>query len=148
MIRDPYRGYNFKFEINGTVQGHFVAIDQLGIRIERLLYRAGGEHAHVRSVPGRAEYTPVTLRYGVTDSTHMMQWLYKAVDGTVQRLNVSIALLDDAGAREVRRWNLIDAWPCEWRGAHLDALGNELAIEALTLAYDRLELDDAAAPVA
>ena len=71
----------------------------------------------------------------------MLQWLFAAVDGRVVRQNVSIAMLDDAGTDEVRRWNLLGAWPCEWNGAPLDALGNELAIESLTLAYDRLELD-------
>ena len=52
--QDPYRAYNFKFEINGTVQGHFVRIDDLGFKLERILYRAGGEHAQVRSIPGHA----------------------------------------------------------------------------------------------
>ncbi|MBO1031926.1 phage tail protein [Tessaracoccus sp. SD287] len=146
--QDPYRAYNFKFEINGTVQGHFVKVEGLGFKLERILYRAGGEHAEVRSVPGRVEYKPVTLRYGLTDSTELLTWLFAAVEGRVQRQNVSIAMLDDSGSREVRRWNLIAAWPCEWDGAPLDALGNELAIESLTLAYDRLELDGAAAPVA
>ena len=148
VVQDPYRAYNFKFEINGTVQGHFVKVEGLGFKLERILYRAGGEHAQVRSIPGRVEYNPVTLRYGLTDSTEMLQWLFAAVDGRGQRQNVSIAMLDDSGSREVRRWNLIAAWPCEWNGAPLDALGSELAIESLTLAYDRLELDDASAPVA
>ena len=148
VVQDPYRAYNFKFEINGTVQGHFVKVEGLGFKLERILYRAGGEHSQVRSIPGRVEYNPVTLRYGLTDSTEMLQWLFAAVDGRVQRQNVSIAMLDDSGSREVRRWNLIAAWPCEWNGAPLDALGSELAIESLTLAYDRLELDDASAPVA
>jgi phage tail-like protein len=57
-------------------------------------------------------------------------------------------MLDDSASTEVRRWNLIGAWPCEWFGAPLNALGNDLAIETLSLAYDRLELDDARAPVA
>lgn len=148
VVQDPYRAYNFKFEINGTVQGHFVKVEGLGFKLERILYRAGGEHSQVRSIPGRVEYNPVTLRYGLTDSTEMLQWLFAAVDGRVQRQNVSIAMLDDSGSREVRRWNLIAAWPCEWNGAPLDALGSELAIESLTLAYDRLELDNASAPVA
>lgn len=139
--QDPYRAYNFKFEVNGTVQGHFVKVDGLGMKLERILYRAGGEHAQVRAIPGRVEYNPVTLRYGLTDSTDMLRWLFAAVDGRVKRQNVSIAMLDDSGNQEVRRWNLLGAWPCEWNGAPLDALGNELAIESLTLAYDRLELD-------
>lgn len=141
--QDPYRAYNFKFEVNGTVQGHFVRVDGLGFKLERILYRAGGEHAQVRSIPGRVEYKPVTLRYGLTDSSDMVRWLFAVAEGRTVRQNVSIAMLDDTGSREVRRWNLLAAWPCEWNGAALDALGNELAIESLTIAYDRLELDGA-----
>jgi len=148
IVKDPYRAYNFKLEVNGVVQGHFVRVEGPGVVIPRILYRAGGEHATVRSVPGPVEYTPVVLHYGLTDSQEMVRWLFKAVSGAVVRQNVSLAMLDDTGATEVRRWNLIAAWPCEWKGSPLDALGHELAIESLTLAYDRLELDGDAAPLA
>ncbi|HKU31148.1 phage tail protein [Arthrobacter sp. NyZ413] len=147
-VVDPYRAYNFKLVIQGVVQGHFTKVEGLGLKIDRILYRSGGENSTVRVIPGQVEYTPVTLRFGLTDSTEMLQWLFKAVDGRVERRNVSIAMLNDAGSAEVRRWNLIGAWPCDWFGAPLDALGKDLAIESLSIAYDRLELDDARAPVA
>ena len=145
MPQDPYRAYNFKFEFQGAVQAHFVTIEGLGVSIERILYRAGGEHAQVRAIPGRVEYAPVTLRYGLTDSTTMISWLFEALQGRVRRENVSIAILDDSSSREVRRMNLIGAWPCKLAAPNLNAGGNEIAIESLTLAYDRLELDDASA---
>ncbi|MCX2748505.1 phage tail protein [Arthrobacter sp. MI7-26] len=147
-VVDPYRAYNFKLVIQGVVQGHFTKVEGLGLKIDRILYRSGGENSTVRVIPGQVEYTPVTLRYGLTDSTEMLQWLFKAVDGHVERRNVSVAMLNDAGSVEVRRWNLLGAWPCDWFGAPLDALGKDLAIESLSIAYDRLELDDARAPVA
>jgi phage tail-like protein len=147
-VVDPYRAYNFKLVVQGVVQGHFTRVDGLGMKIDRILYRAGGENSTVRVIPGRVEYSVVTVRFGLTDSTELLRWLFAATAGRVERRNVSLAMLDDAGAVEVRRWNLIDAWPCEWYGAPLDALGKELAIESLSLAYDRLELDDARAPVA
>jgi phage tail-like protein len=147
-VVDPYRAYNFKLVIQGVVQGHFTKVEGLGLKIDRILYRSGGENSTVRVIPGQVEYTPVTLKYGLTDSTEMLQWLFKAVDGKVERRNVSIAMLNDAGSVEVRRWNLLGAWPCDWFGAPLDALGKDLAIESLSIAYDRLELDDARAPVA
>lgn len=145
---DPFPAYNFKLEINGIVQGHFVRIEGPGIVVPRILWRAAGEHSTVRAIPGPVEYTPVVLQYGLTDSSEMVTWLFKSVNGEVLRQNVSIAMLNAAGSAEVRRWNLIAAWPCEWKGSPLDALGHELAIETLTLAYDRLELDNAPAPVA
>ncbi|MBU8868623.1 phage tail protein [Paenarthrobacter aromaticivorans] len=147
-VVDPYRAYNFKLVIQGVVQGHFTKVEGLGLKIDRILYRSGGENSTVRVIPGQVEYTPVTLKYGLTDSTEMLQWLFKAVDGKVERRNVSIAMLNDAGSVEVRRWNLLGAWPCDWFGAPLDAMGKDLAIESLSIAYDRLELDDARAPVA
>ena len=147
-VVDPYRAYNFKLVIQGVVQGHFTKVEGLGLKTPRILYRSGGENSTVRVIPGQVEYTPVTLKYGLTDSTEMLQWLFKAVDGKVERRNVSIAMLNDAGSVEVRRWNLLGAWPCDWFGAPLDALGKDLAIESLSIAYDRLELDDARAPVA
>lgn len=148
VVVDPFRAYNFKLVIDGVVQGHFTRVEHLGMKIDRILFRAGGENSTVRAVPGRVEYPPVTLSYGMTRSTELVRWLFEAAEGRVDRRHVSLAMLDDAGAAEVRRWNLIDAWPCEWTGAPLDALGHELAIETLCLAYDRLELDDAGAPVA
>jgi phage tail-like protein len=147
-VVDPYRAYNFKLVVQGVVQGHFTRVDGLGMKIDRILYRAGGENSTVRVIPGQVEYSVVTVRFGLTDSTELLRWLFAAADGRVERRNVSLAMLDDAGSTEVRRWNLIGAWPCEWYGAPLDALGKELAIETLSLAYDRLELDDARAPVA
>jgi phage tail-like protein len=48
-------------------------------------------------------------------------------------------LLDSQGDNEVMRWNLVDAWPSEWQGAALNAGNKALAIESLTLVYDRLE---------
>ncbi len=145
-VVDPYRAYNFKLIIQSVVQGHFTRVDDLGIKIERILYREGGEHALARTMPGRVEYPPVTLRYGLTNSTELLRWLFRSVDGTVERRNVSLAMLNDAGTAEVRRLNLIGAWPCEWFGAPLDALGREIAIESLTLSYDELKLDDASSP--
>ena len=42
-------------------------------------------------------------------------------------------------ATEVVRWNLVNAWPREWRGTPLDAMGQEIAIETLTLVFETLE---------
>ncbi len=145
-VVDPFRAYNFKLIVQGVVQGHFTRVDGLGMKIGRILYREGGENSTVRAIPGQVEYTVVTVRFGLTDSTELLRWLFAAAEGRVERRNVSLAMLDDSGTTEVRRWNLIGAWPCEWYGAPLDSLGHELAIETLSLAYDRLELDDAQAP--
>jgi phage tail-like protein len=136
---DPYRSYNFKLEIGGVAEGHFTECSGLSAKIESIAYREAGNHQLVRHIPGPVDYAAVTLKYGVTISRQLWDWLMKAAEGNVQRLNVSIVLLDSQGANEVMRWNLVDAWPSEWQGAALNASDKAVAIESLTLVYDRLE---------
>jgi phage tail-like protein len=93
----------------------------------------------VRKLAGRVAYGDITLKWGLTDSTDLWEWLMTAVNGNVQRRNASIILVGTDGTTEVTRWNLKDAWATEWRGARLDAMGNEAAIETLVLAHEGLE---------
>jgi phage tail-like protein len=135
---DPYRNYNFKLSI-GNAEAHFTECSSLGVKIEALKYREGGLQQVVRRLPGRVEYLDITLRYGLTSSTELWQWFLTAVEGRVERKHVSIRLMNEAGTEEVLRWDLVDAWPSAWRGAPLDAMGNEVAIESLTLVYESLQ---------
>ncbi len=143
---DPYRAYNFKLLVNNVTEGHFTEISGLGVRVERISYREAGNNAVVRAIPGRVAYSAVTLRYGLTSSAELWDWLMTAVEGKVNRRNVSIVMLDAAGSTEVLRWNLINAWPEEWHGAPLDAMSRELAIETLVLAHEGLQREASRGP--
>ena len=136
---DPYRSYNFKLEIGGVAEGHFTECSGLSVKVESIAYREAGNHQLVHHIPGPVDYAAVTLKYGVTKSRELWDWVMKAAEGNVQRKNVSVLLLDSQGDNEVMRWNLQDAWPSEWKGATLSASEKALAIESLTLVYDRLE---------
>lgn len=136
---DPYRSYNFKLEIGGVSEGHFTECSGLSVKVQAIEYREAGNHQVVQHIPGPASYDPVTLKYGVTNSRELWDWMMKAAEGDVQRKNVSIMLLDSQGEGEVMRWNLLNAWPSEWKGATLSASEKAVAIESLTLVFDRLE---------
>lgn len=136
---DPYGAYNFKLVIQGVTEGHFTQCTGLGVRVQAIRYREGGAGQVVRRLPGRVEYSDVTLRYGLTSSQELWLWLQSAAKGTVQRRNVSIVILGPDGATEGVRFNLLNAWPSTWSGTPLDALSNEVAIEELTLVYETLE---------
>lgn len=138
MAGDPYRAYNFKLLIDGVIEGHFTECSGLGVRVEAIRYREAGSNQVVRRIPGRVEYGDVTLRYGLTDSLDLWRWLLTAVKGTVERKHISVLMLAADGATEAMRWNLLNAWPAEWRGAELDALSQEIAVERLTLVFDEL----------
>lgn len=136
---DPYRGFNFKLEIQGVTEGHFAECSGLGVKVDVISYREGGNHQLTHRIPGAVEYDGVTLRYGLTKSTELWEWLQKVVQGRVDRRNVSVVMLEPDGSTEGLRWNLINAWPCRWQGAPLDAAGSELAIESMTLVFEALE---------
>ena len=136
---DPFRGYNFKLEIQGITEAHFTEVGGMEVKVNPIAYREGGNSQVVHHVPGYTEYGAITLRYGLTKSKELWDWFMSGVKGKVQRRNISIVLLDSDGTTEVIRWNLVNAWASHWRGAMLNALDQEIAIESLTLVCETIE---------
>ncbi|MGZ5443045.1 MAG: phage tail protein [Thermoanaerobaculia bacterium] len=136
--QDPYRGYNFRVEIEGIGEAVFTECTGLGASIQVIQY-AEGRSPVVRQIPGPVRYGNATLNYGLTSSPALWEWMFSGLRGNVTRHNVSIILLDTTGTREVMRWNLQRAWISQWRAAQLDALGQDVAIESITLVFEQLE---------
>ena len=140
---DPYRAYSFKLVIGGTTDGHFMRCTGLAMTIESIAYAEGGS-TKVYHVPGRTHCEPVVLSYGLTQSHDLWDWLHSIGKGTEKapRRNINILLLDPDGITEKVRWTLFNAWPRAWRGAKLDALASEVAIESVEFVYEDLERQD------
>ena len=136
---DPYPAFNFKLEIGGITEGHFTEVMGLGGRITPIAYREAGNSQAIHYVPGRMEPGQITLYFGVTRNKDLFTWYKAGVAGHVQRKNLSIVLLDADGTTEVVRWNLVNAWPIEWRGSRIDARSQEVAIESITLVCESLD---------
>lgn len=139
-IVDPYPAFNFKVEIEGVNEAHFTQCSPIGARVETIAYRSGGTGSRVRKLPGRVDYSNVVLSYGLTESVALWEWFQTVVTGQIQRKNISIVLLDNNGVDEARRWNLFEAWPTQWNGASLEAMGNSIAIESLEIAFEHMEV--------
>lgn len=137
-MADPYKNFRFLVEIDGIVQGGFSEVSGFGSNVEVIEYREGGDAATVRKLPGKVSYPDITLKWGITDSRELYDWHIAAVNGTIQRKNGSIILLDDT-AQEKLRWNFFGAWPSKWDGADFNAKGNDVAIDTLTVSCERVE---------
>jgi phage tail-like protein len=135
---DPYKDFRFLVEIDGIVQAGFSECSGFGSDVEVIDYREGGDSATVRKLPGKTSYPDITLKWGLTDSRDLYDWHRAAVNGAVERKNGSIILQDDIGTEKVR-WNFFLAWPSKWAGSALNATGNAVAIETLTVTCERLE---------
>jgi phage tail-like protein len=137
---DPYRNFRFRVEIDGIVQAGFRECTGLGSHIEVIEIREGNEPSSAsRKVPGRVIYPDIVLKWGVTQSRELYNWHLAVIEGQLQRKNGAIVLLDLSG-NEVARWQFIDAWPSKWDGPTLNATGNDVAIESLTLTCERMVL--------
>ena len=135
---EMFRNYNFLLRVE-TTEVKFTECIGLGVRIEPIRYRESGNSGVVRALPGPVAYSEVILRYGVTDSLELWNWLKATSEGRVQRKAVTIVQLGNNGTDQKITWNLAGVWPCQWSGVPFDALGREAAIEELRLAFDHLE---------
>ena len=90
----------------------------------------------MRKLPGLTKYGNVTLKWGVTDSMELYDWHRQIVDGNIQRKNIAIVVLDEAGARQ-GPWEIAEAWPSKYDPMDLNAKGNDVSIEMLEIVQRR-----------
>ena len=126
-------------ELDGITQAKFSECSGLDATVEPVEYREGGDNTTVRKLPGRATYSDITLKWGLTDSDELWQWHKQLIQGNVQRKNGSIVVYDLANAVEVARWNFVSGWPTKWEGPSFNATASEVAIETLTIAHEGIE---------
>jgi phage tail-like protein len=138
---DPYAGYNFSVELDGITRAGFRECSGLETSQKAGEYREGTDkNLSVRKIPGLNTYGDIKLSRGFTNDRKLWDWRLKAMKGTVERHNVSITLLDDQGNAQIT-WNLFECWPTTWTGPSLNAAADEVAVEQLTLACERIEVD-------
>jgi phage tail-like protein len=137
---DPFKNFNFLVEIDGITQAGFSECTGLLLEVDVVEYREGGEMSAVRKLPGRAKVGDITLKRGITTSKELHEWVESIRNGVANRKNGAIVLLDDA-RKPVVRWKFVNAFPRKWEGPNLDAKGNDVAIETLTLCCEGLERD-------
>jgi len=138
--KDPFGRFNFLLEIEGVTAAGFSEVSGLANETEVIEYREGGDKVNSpRKLPGLTKYSNLILKRGVTADNSLWNWRKTVIDGAVERRNGSIILLDES-RNEILRWNFYNGWPCKWEGPALKAKSNEVAIETLEIAHERLEL--------
>jgi len=132
--------YHFQLEIDGVKVGQFASVEGLGVEIEVVEFREGGEGGVIHKVPGLTKYGDITLKRGYTASRDLWDWIQRVIDGSYQRKNGSVILTSDNGADAVR-FNFFNAWPSKYLLGLENARGNDIAIESLTITVERIERD-------
>ncbi len=138
---DPYSGYNFSVELDGITRAGFRECSGLENSQNAGEYREGTDkNLSVRKLPGLVTHSDITLSRGITADSKLLEWRQKAMKGNVERHDISITLLDNNGNAKIT-WNLFACWPRQWTGPTLNATADDLAVEQLVLACERIEVD-------
>lgn len=143
----PYVQFNFLVDLGtGNTDGPeagFQEVSGLGMEVTVSEYRNGNEKENaVRKVTGMNKVTDVTLKRGVIGSLNLYQWLNQIRNGDQGAARtVVIQLQNEDHSAVVATWKLLRARITKHTSGPLNAKGTDVAMEEMTLAYERLEME-------
>jgi len=133
---DPLRNFRYRLEIDSIVQAGFSEVAIGDMSTDPIEYREGTEISTVRKLNGLNKYGNITLKWGITDSMELADWMQLIIDDSTPlddaRRSVVIRVQNEAG-EEKAAFEVIKAWPCKYDPTDLNATGNEVAIDTLEL---------------
>jgi phage tail-like protein len=138
-----YRSFQFAVEIDSIQNLYFQEVGGLDATIDIVEYREGGIPGGLTGThkfPGQTKHSNLSLKRGYTDDSQLYKWFEDVMTGRTEniRRNISVKQIDMAG-NEVFRWNLYNAFPVKYTAPAFNAKGNELSIETVEIAYERIE---------
>jgi phage tail-like protein len=136
----------FYVEIESSITACFTECSGLGVQIKYDKLMEGGVNEQQRILLGKAEFSEVTLKRGLSDDLVFWNWISEKLlqsQKTTQikpaRRNVNILTFNQAGEC-MQCWMLIGAVPVGWKAPSLAADSGSVAIEELTLIYEGLQV--------
>jgi phage tail-like protein len=148
VIRErPYTQFNFLVDLgDGTTEGPhagFQDVSAIATEVAVTEYRNGNskENAAIK-ITGLSKVADVTLKRGVIGALDLYQWLNDIRNGNQNALRtVTIQLQSEDHGAVVQTWRLLRARIVKHSSGPLNARGNDVAVEEIVLAYERLEIE-------
>jgi phage tail-like protein len=148
VLRDrPYAQFNFIVDLgSGETEGPeagFQECSGISMSVDVLEYRNGNEKEnHPRKLTGLQRVSDVTLKRGIIGSLNLYKWLDQIRNGDQAGFRtVTITLQNEDHTVNVMTWRLLRARIIKHTSGPLNAKGTDVAMEELTLAYERLEIE-------
>ena len=148
VLRDrPYAPFNFLVDLGDGVtegpQAGFQEVHGLSTEVAELEYRNGNSRENsVMKITGLNKAGDVTLKRGVMGSLALYAWLDQIRNGDQAALRtVVIQLQSEDHTQVVQTWKLLRARLIKHTSGPLNARGNEVAMEEIVLACERLEME-------
>lgn len=148
VLRDrPYVQFNFLVNLGDGVtdgpEAGFQEMSNVGMEVTVAEYRNGNEKENsVRKVTGLNKATDVTMKRGVIGSLNLYRWLDQIRNGDQNALRtVTVQLQNEDHTQIVQTWKLLRARVIKHISGPFNAKGTDVAMEELTLSYERLEME-------
>jgi len=143
----PYAQFNFLVDLgDGVTDGPRAGFEQvigLGTSVDVIEYRNGNARENsVMKITGLNKVSDVVLRRGIVGASDLYQWLDQVRNGDQGALRtVTISLQSEDHTSIVMTWKLLRARIIKHTSGPLNARGNDVAVEEIVLAYERLEIE-------
>lgn len=149
------RSYHKKFlwavEIDSLEIGWFETCSPIEGEVGVVEQHEAGVIGVADESPGKVKFSDVTLTVGATSNNELHDWWLQVIDAAANagqpdetyKKNVAIVQRDRDGT-ELRRHNLVKAWPKKFVYGSWDAKAEENVMEELTLRYHYPERQQAA----
>jgi phage tail-like protein len=143
----PYAQFNFLVDLGtGATDGPeagFQECSGISMTVDVIEYRNGNDKENnTRKVTGLTKVSDVTLKRGIIGSLNLYRWIDQIRNGDQAALRtVTIHLQNEDHTAIVMTWKLFRARIVKHVSGPFNAKGTDVAIEELTLAYERLEIE-------
>mgnify|MGYP000989554140 CR=1 FL=1 len=143
----PYVQFNFLVDLGtGNTEGPdagFQEVSNIGMEVTVAEYRNGNEKENsVRKITGLNKATDVTMKRGVIGSLSLYNWLNQIRNGDQNALRtITISLQNEDHTAIVQTWKLLRARIIKHVSGPMNAKGTDVAMEELTISYERLEME-------
>lgn len=153
---DPYKAFKFRVKWDGKVVAGVSKMTALKRTTAPVSHRDGNDLSTDRHSPGRTTFEDITLDRGLTHDRDFEVWANKVYstegDGAVSlrdfRKDITVELLNLQGT-VVTAYNIFRCWVTSYTALpDLDANGEGVAFESLTLKCEGWERDEAVVEVA
>ena len=143
----PYTQFNFLVDIGtGATDGAeagFQECSGISMSVDVIEYRNGNEKENTpRKLTGLNRVSDVTLKRGIIGSLGLYRWLDDIRNGNAAAFRtVTIQLQNEDHTAVVMTWKLLRARIIKHTSGPFNAKGTDVAMEEITIAYERLELE-------
>ena len=148
---DPYKNFKFRLKWDGRYVAGVSKISGLSRHTEIITHREGGDPSLSRQMPGHTSYEPITLERGVTHDLAFEEWANKVwslgsglgqeISLKNYRKDIILEFMNEAGQLAMA-YKIYRCWVSEFTALpNLDANGNAVAIQSITLVHEGWERD-------